>query len=117
MNRFLINLRSVDSPSSTNSEAQHFSRFSVAGFRVPDSILGNIGESLRHGTDAADENNLSNADGIDDLRGNGEHCQLCDLSGTGQDIGEPVAGPSQVGQDKAVVLEAVGVNLVAQNVA
>lgn len=49
MNRFLINLRSLDNPSSADSGTQRFSQFSIANFRVPESILGNIGEDLEHG--------------------------------------------------------------------
>ena len=47
MNRFLINLRSLDSSPDLESspEDQSLSRFGLA-FRVSDSILGNIGEPL-----------------------------------------------------------------------
>ena len=52
MNRFLINLRSLDNSGRENLESQHFSRFDPVNFRVPDNILGNIGESLDDGTEA-----------------------------------------------------------------
>jgi hypothetical protein len=59
MNRFLINLRSVDQqhPLST-------SRSSLPQFRVPESILGNIGQFLTHGMeeDISSEDNMVNAD-------------------------------------------------------
>lgn len=55
MNRFLISLRSLDDPGSMDTDAQHFSRFSAPRFRVPESIFGNIGEELTHGTNPADE--------------------------------------------------------------
>ena len=50
VNRFLINLRKLNTTDqlSSNSDAQHFSRFSVS-FRIPESALGNIGEPLEHG--------------------------------------------------------------------
>lgn len=49
MQRFILNLRQLDSTASeSNSDAQHFSRFSV-NFRVPSDFLWNIGESLDHG--------------------------------------------------------------------
>jgi hypothetical protein len=54
MNRFLINLRSLDFAGTANSDAQHFSRFSVANFRVPESILGNIGQPLEHSSEQGD---------------------------------------------------------------
>jgi hypothetical protein len=63
MNRFLINLRSLDHSGISSSAAQQFSRFSVLSFRVSDSILGNIGQSLNHGVapdDASDDVDISN---------------------------------------------------------
>jgi hypothetical protein len=58
MNRFLINLRSLDGSGISSSAAQHFSQYSVPNFRVPDSILGNIGQPLNYGIvhDNADDN-------------------------------------------------------------
>ena len=55
MNRFFINLRSLDHPASTNTDAQHFSRFSIANFRVPESLLGNIGQPMDDGARRDDE--------------------------------------------------------------
>ena len=56
MNRFIINLRSFSTASSSqDSSAQHWSRFSVPNFRIPDSFLGNIGEDLQHGHKSADD--------------------------------------------------------------
>ncbi|EKM60199.1 uncharacterized protein PHACADRAFT_203457 [Phanerochaete carnosa HHB-10118-sp] len=49
--RFILNLRQLNSTaqaSENNSDAQHFSRFSVS-FRVPSDFLGNIGEPLDRG--------------------------------------------------------------------
>ena len=45
----MLNLRQLNKTDNTetNSDAQHFSRFSV-DFRVPSDILGNIGEPLDH---------------------------------------------------------------------
>ena len=48
MNRFIINLRTLGTPSPAD-ETQHFSRFTAPNFRVPETILGNIGEPLTHG--------------------------------------------------------------------
>jgi hypothetical protein len=41
--------------SSSNPGAQYASRFSAATFRVPDSILGNIGQPLDHSMEPLDE--------------------------------------------------------------
>ncbi|EKM60284.1 uncharacterized protein PHACADRAFT_189418 [Phanerochaete carnosa HHB-10118-sp] len=47
--RFILNLRQLNHTSrSSNSDALHFSRFSV-NFRIPSDFLGNIGEPLEHG--------------------------------------------------------------------
>jgi hypothetical protein len=54
MNRFLINLRSLDHPGTSNSDAQHFSRFSASNFRVSDSIVESIGQPLDYGEAQAD---------------------------------------------------------------
>ena len=44
----MLNLRSLNTTggSQSNSDNQHFSRFSMPNFRVPQSFLGNIGEPL-----------------------------------------------------------------------
>ena len=46
----MLNLRQLNRTDNTqtNSDAQHFSRFSM-NFRVPSDLLGNIGEPLDHG--------------------------------------------------------------------
>ena len=46
--RFMLNLRQLASRNEENSDAQHFSRFSV-NFRVSIDLIGNIGEPLEHG--------------------------------------------------------------------
>lgn len=68
MNRFIINLRTLNAPEVTEpSQRQHFSRFSTPGFRVPQSFLGNIGEHLVHNdnlsfVDTDEERELSTQD-------------------------------------------------------
>ena len=58
VNRFIINLRSLNSASSSqgSSARQHWSRFSAPNFHIsgPESFLGNIGEDLQHGQEPAD---------------------------------------------------------------
>lgn len=51
ISRFLINLRQADTPEDS-MHASHLSRFSTPNFRVPtlQSFVGNMGESLEHGT-------------------------------------------------------------------
>ena len=55
MNRFIINLRSLNNLSSSqgSSARQHWSRFSTPNFHIPDSFLGNIGEDLQEGHEPA----------------------------------------------------------------
>ena len=57
LNRFIINLRSLNSPDSSqdSSAQQYLSRFSPPNFHVPDSrsFLGNIGEDLQDGHEPA----------------------------------------------------------------
>ena len=55
LNRFIINLRSLGTPSSSqdSSVRQHWSRFSAPNFHIPDSLLGNIGEDLQEGHEPA----------------------------------------------------------------
>ena len=57
LNRFIINLRSLNSPSLSqdSSTRQHWSRFSAPNFHVPDSgsFLGNFGEDLQDGREPA----------------------------------------------------------------
>lgn len=49
----MLNLRSLDTgnvvDSKANSDAQHFSRFTLPNFRIPESFgIGNIGEEVIH---------------------------------------------------------------------
>ena len=55
MNRFMINLRSINTAGSSqgSSARQHWSRFSAPNFHIPDSFLGNIGEDLQDGHEPA----------------------------------------------------------------
>lgn len=55
MNRFIINLRTLDTSAMGSSEEQCFSRFSMPHFRVPNSILGNIGQPLEYGNAGMDD--------------------------------------------------------------
>ena len=57
MNRFIINLRSLNTAGSSqgSSARQHWSRFSVPNFHIPDSFIGNIGEDLQDGHEPADD--------------------------------------------------------------
>ena len=56
MNRFIINLKSLNTPSSSqgSSGRQDWSRFSAPNFHIPDSFLGNIGEDLQDGHEPTD---------------------------------------------------------------
>jgi hypothetical protein len=96
MNRFLINLRSLNSSGVSSSDAQHFSQFSTANFKVPDSILGNIGQPLDHGTEHVDVdenvNILFASTSREDLEGRDE---------------QPVAGPSAPRLSETVDIETV----------
>lgn len=58
LNRFIINLRSLNTPGASqgSSGRQHWSRFTAPNFRIPDSFLGNIGEDLQDGHEPADNN-------------------------------------------------------------
>ena len=58
VNRFIINLRSLSTASSSQgrSSQQHRSRLSALSFRIPDSFLGNIGEDLQEGHELTDDN-------------------------------------------------------------
>ena len=69
MNRFLINLRSIDTdPSaSANSDPAHFSRFTDPNFRVPPSFLGNIGESLQYGRSIPDNDVEANEEDVAEI--------------------------------------------------
>ena len=56
MNRFIINLRSLNTAGSSqdSSGRQGWSRFSEPNFHIPDSFLDNIGEELQDGHELAD---------------------------------------------------------------
>ena len=58
MNRFIINLRSLNTAGSSqgSSARQHWSRFSAPNFHIPDSFLGNIGEDLQDDHEVAEDN-------------------------------------------------------------
>lgn len=47
----MFNLRSLSNmnASQTDSDPQHFSRFTVPNFRVPSNFIGDIGQPLVHG--------------------------------------------------------------------
>lgn len=55
MNRFLVNLCSLDVSGPPRSASQETSRFSTLNFTVPDSVLGNIGQPLAHGASYSEE--------------------------------------------------------------
>lgn len=64
VSRFLINLRgAAEHIASDDTAMQHFSRFSVPGFRVPtstvDRVVGNLGEPLEFRDDAFDDENTT----------------------------------------------------------
>ena len=48
MNRFIINLRSIDAPSPYEADSR-WSQFSLPNFRIPETLLRNIGEDLQEG--------------------------------------------------------------------
>lgn len=57
MQHFMLNLHQLNhAASKSNSDAQHFSRFSVS-FRIPSNFLENIGEPLDHGQSKQMEEN------------------------------------------------------------
>ena len=48
MNRFLLNLRSIDTQGATSLTPDDFANFTAPNFRVSGTILGNIGQPLDH---------------------------------------------------------------------
>lgn len=48
ISRFLLNLRQVNEDSAGGASV-NFSQFSAPAFRIPESIIGNLGEELEHG--------------------------------------------------------------------
>ena len=87
----MLNLRQLNNTDNTetNSDAQHLSRFSI-DFRVPSSLLGNIGEPLDHS-----QSERIHEDDPGEHEVTGEQSE----AGTGADLESagPVAGPSQAG--------------------
>lgn len=72
MNIFLINLRSLQEADDTSLMGQNMSVvMSSANSRTPDSVLGNIGQPLDHGTKPNDDDDDDNDD---DLRLDRDHC-------------------------------------------
>ena len=69
MNRFIINLRSLNTAGSSqgSSARQHWSKFSAPNFHIPGSFLGNIGEDLQDGHEPVE----------DDLGGRHETDAIC----------------------------------------
>ena len=68
----MLNLRQFNKSerSQTNSDAQHFSRFSI-NFRVPSNLLGNIGEPLDYY-----QSERSHEDGDEPARADAEEIEL-----------------------------------------
>ena len=83
MNRFIINLRSINTASSSQDSLarQHWSRFSVPNFHIPDSFLENIGEDLQDGHELAD-NDLDGHHEADTIRLNTEDSPGTELEET-----------------------------------
>ena len=83
MNRFIINLRSINTASSSqdSSARQHWSRFSVPNFHIPDSFLDNIGEDLQDGHKPTD-NDLESHHETDAIRLNTEDSPGTELEKT-----------------------------------
>ena len=83
----MLNLRQLNKADNaqTNSDAHHFSRFSM-DFRVSSDLLGNIGEPLDHGqSERLHEDEPEDHEAADDEHHRGTR----DLENTG-----PVTGPS-----------------------
>ena len=81
----MLNLRQFDKSerSQSNSDHQHFSRFSVS-FRVPSVLLGSIGQPLDHGQ----SEHLH-----EDEPGRRTNAEEVELDTTSLESAEPVAGP------------------------
>ncbi|EKM56359.1 uncharacterized protein PHACADRAFT_207613 [Phanerochaete carnosa HHB-10118-sp] len=96
----MLNLRQlnhVEGESGSNSDAQHFSRFSVS-FNVPSDFLGNIGEPLDHG-----QLERMKEDDIGDL------CVAEEPQGECEQHFEPQAGPSTTCRDESTEVSVAGV--------
>ena len=85
----MLNLRQLNKTDNTetNSDAQHFSRFSI-DFRVPSDLLGNIGETLDHSQ--SERLHEDDPDEREVTAGRSEDGTGADLESAG-----PAAGPSQ----------------------
>jgi hypothetical protein len=92
MNRFLINLRSLDHHGTSNSDAQHFSRFSAPNFRLSDSIIGSIGQPLDYGEAQANADQDTDIN-VDTSIAATEQTPIA-LSVISRQSDEPVDGPS-----------------------
>ena len=75
MNRFIINLRSIETSTADPLDPQSNQQVSTLGFRIPDSILGNMGQPLDYGADEMngdDESASTDANGDVSVHGSGE---------------------------------------------
>ena len=84
----MLNLRQLNKTDNTenNSDAQHFSRFSI-DFRVPSDLLGNIGEPLDHS-----QSERPHEDGSDECEVVADESEA--NAGADLESAEPVAGSS-----------------------
>lgn len=62
ISRFLLNLRQVNEDSAGGASV-NFSQFSAPAFRIPESIIGNLGGELEHGPLEVESNDI---DGYED---------------------------------------------------
>lgn len=95
MNRFLINLRALDDESSVITHSQRLSQFSSVLFRIPDTFIGNIGESLEYGAQPTDEDVDANVNVIGEPDGADETTTLGPTK-IDEESEEPIAGPLAV---------------------
>lgn len=90
--RFMFNLRQVSvKPSSTNSDSQHFSRFSIANLRISSDRLGNISEPLDYGESLRLQQDTELNDVATDEVG--QDWTAFTALGKCEDCGEPVVVP------------------------
>ena len=94
MNRFIINLRSLNIPnlSQGSSARQHWSKFFAPNFHIPDSFLGNIGEDLQNGHEPANAD-LDGRDETDAVRLNTEDLLEAELEETSTTPGFSTSRP------------------------
>lgn len=57
ISRFLLNLRQVNEDSAGGASV-NVSQFSAPAFRIPESIIGNLGEELEHGPLEVESNDI-----------------------------------------------------------